>query len=57
MQYPQVMEITAKRGVDVVFEIVGGDVARDSLRALAWEGRLVVVGFAGGDIPKVYRYI
>ena len=47
------MEITGKKGVDVVYEIVGGQTATEALRCLAWEGRLVVVGFAGGDIPKV----
>lgn len=40
-------------GVDVVVESVGGDVFGGSLRALAWAGRLVVVGFAGGDIPSL----
>ncbi len=45
-------EITGA-GVDVVLDPVGGDRFTDSLRSLAPEGRLVVVGFAGGGIPEV----
>jgi NADPH2:quinone reductase len=40
-------------GVDVVFDPVGGDRFVDSLRSLAPEGRVIVVGFAGGSIPEV----
>jgi NADPH2:quinone reductase len=40
-------------GVDIVFDPVGGDRFTDSLRSLRPEGRLVVVGFAGGAIPEV----
>ncbi len=46
-----VKEATAGRGVDVVFDTVGGSDAREPLRALAWNGRYLVVGFAGGEIP------
>ncbi|OGA37624.1 MAG: NADPH:quinone oxidoreductase [Betaproteobacteria bacterium RIFCSPLOWO2_12_FULL_62_13] len=49
----QVHEFTDKRGVDIVIDPVGGDVFDASLRALAWCGRLVVIGFAGGGIPEV----
>lgn len=49
----QLREATGGRGADVVIEQVGGDVFDASLRALAWSGRLVVVGFAGGRIPEV----
>jgi NADPH2:quinone reductase len=48
-----VMELTHGRGVDVVVDPVGGDRFTDSLRSLATEGRLLVVGFAGGEIPTV----
>lgn len=48
----QVRELT-DRGVDVVFDPVGGDVFDDTVRALAPEGRLVVIGFAGGAIAKL----
>ncbi len=49
----QVRAVTDGRGADVVLDQVGGDVFDASLRALAWSGRLVVVGFAGGRIPEV----
>lgn len=50
--YTEIMEATSGRGVDVVYDPVGGhyfDVAR---RLVAWEGRLLVVGFASGVIPS-----
>jgi len=50
---PAVKELTGGRGVDLVLDPVGGDRFTDSLRALAPEGRLLVVGFTGGDIPTV----
>ena len=49
----RVGELTGGRGVDVVLDPVGGDRFTDSLRALAPEGRLLVVGFTGGEIPTV----
>ena len=48
-----VRELTLGRGVDVVVDVVGGDLMTDSLRCLAPEGRLLVVGFTGGSIPQV----
>jgi NADPH2:quinone reductase len=48
-----VKELTGGRGVDVVMDPVGGDRFTDSLRALAPEGRLLVVGFTAGGIPEV----
>jgi len=48
-----VKELTGGRGVDVVLDPVGGDRFTDSLRSLAPEGRLLVVGFTGGEIPTV----
>lgn len=48
------MELTGGRGVDVVLDVVGGDVFLDSLRVLGTQGRLLVVGFAAGQgIPEV----
>ncbi|PTL60034.1 NADPH:quinone oxidoreductase family protein [Paraconexibacter algicola] len=44
---------TAGRGVDVVFDVVGGDRFVDGLRCLAVDGRVIVVGFTGGPIPEV----
>lgn len=48
-----VKELTAGKGVDVVLDPVGGDRFTDSLRSLATLGRLLVVGFTGGEIPTV----
>jgi NADPH2:quinone reductase len=49
-----VRDLTDGRGVDVVLDVVGGDVFTDSLRCLAEQGRLLVVGFASGHgIPEV----
>jgi NADPH2:quinone reductase len=46
-------EITGGRGVDVVYDPVGGDFAEPALRSMAWGGRYLVIGFAGGNIPSV----
>jgi NADPH2:quinone reductase len=43
----------APKGVDVVIDMVGGDEAEQALRVLAWRARFIVVGFAGGTIPKL----
>ena len=48
-----VKELTDGRGVDVVVDVVGGDLMTDSLRSLAPLGRLLVVGFTAGSIPEV----
>ncbi|MGN9909682.1 NADPH:quinone oxidoreductase family protein [Phytohabitans sp. LJ34] len=48
-----VKERTGGRGVDLVVDPVGGDRFTDSMRSLAPEGRLLVVGFTGGEIPTV----
>jgi NADPH2:quinone reductase len=49
----RVKELTKGRGVDVVYDPVGGELAEQALRATAWHGRYLVVGFASGDIPKL----
>ena len=46
-----VRELTGGKGVNVVYDPVGGGMARQALSALAWDGRYLVVGFASGDIP------
>jgi NADPH2:quinone reductase len=48
-----VKDATAGRGADVVYDSVGGDVFDRSRKCIAFEGRIVVVGFAGGRIPEV----
>lgn len=45
--------LTGGRGAEVIFDPVGGALLETSVRCLAWEGRLVVVGFASGTIPQV----
>lgn len=49
----QVKALTGGRGVDVVYDPVGGDIFAASLRAVAWNARLVVVGFASGDVQQI----
>jgi NADPH2:quinone reductase len=49
----EVRALTNGKGADVVCEVVGGDIFDGALRALAWSGRLVVLGFAGGRIPSL----
>lgn len=46
-------EITGGKGVDVVYDPVGGDFSEQALRGTAWNGRFLVVGFAAGNIPKI----
>lgn len=50
---PVVKELTGGRGVDVLFDAVGGPDVRDLLRCMAWNGRYLVVGFAGGEVPSI----
>lgn len=50
---PRVLEATEGRGADVVYDPVGGDTTDRSLRCIAWNGRLLVIGFASGEIPSV----
>lgn len=47
-----VKEMTGGKGVDVIYDPVGGELFDDCLRSLAWKGRLLVIGFAAGEIPK-----
>ena len=48
----RVKAITGGRGADVIYDPVGGDVLDQSLRCIAWEGRLLVIGFASGEAPQ-----
>jgi NADPH2:quinone reductase len=45
--------LTGGKGVDVVYDCVGGDSSEAALRAIAWQGRFLVVGFASGDKAKI----
>jgi NADPH:quinone reductase len=49
----RIKALTGGRGVDVVYDPVGGPYSEPAFRSLAWRGRLLVVGFAAGDIPKL----
>lgn len=50
---PRVMEVTGGRGADVIYDSVGGETTDRSLKCIAWNGRLLVIGFASGEIPAV----
>ncbi|TJY59748.1 NADPH:quinone oxidoreductase family protein [Sinimarinibacterium sp. CAU 1509] len=46
-------ELTGGKGVDVVYDPVGGGYSEPALRSMAWRGRFLVIGFANGEIPKI----
>jgi NADPH2:quinone reductase len=49
----EVKRATDGRGADVIYDPVGGDIFEGSMKCIAWNGRLLVIGFAGGTIPEV----
>ena len=49
----RIKALTGGRGPDVVYDPVGGAYTEQALRSIAWRGRLLVVGFAAGEIPKI----
>src|SRR6266704_415838 len=49
----RVKAITGGHGADVVYDPVGGDAFDASLRSIAWEGRIIIIGFAAGRIPQI----
>lgn len=49
----EIKRLTDGQGVDVIFDPVGGELFDQAVRGLAWNGRLLVVGFASGDIPQM----
>ena len=49
----RIKTLTAGKGVDVVYDPVGGNYSEAALRGLAWQGRHLVIGFAAGDIPRI----
>lgn len=49
----RINELTGGKGADLVYDPVGGPYTEPAVRALAWRGRLLIIGFAAGDIPKI----
>ncbi len=49
----RIKEVAGERRIDVVFDPVGGEFAEPALRSVGWGGRYLVIGFAGGDIPRL----
>jgi NADPH:quinone reductase len=49
----RIRELTGGAGADVVYDPVGGPYSEPALRAIAWAGRFLVIGFAAGDIPAI----
>jgi NADPH2:quinone reductase len=49
----RIKALTGGRGIDVVYDPVGGPYAEPALRSVGWRGRFLVIGFASGDIPKM----
>ena len=49
----KIKEIRGKKRVDVVYDAVGGDLFEQALRSTTWKGRVLVIGFASGKIPKI----
>jgi NADPH:quinone reductase len=49
----RVKEITGGHGAAVIYDPVGGEITGLSTKCIAWEGRLLIIGFAGGAIPKI----
>jgi NADPH2:quinone reductase len=49
----RIKELTGGKGVDVVYDAVGGPYSEPALRSTGWRGRFLVIGFAAGDIPRI----
>lgn len=48
-----VKQLTGGKGVDVIFDPVGGQYTEPAVRSMAWNGRYLIIGFAAGDIPRI----
>ncbi|MEX2473637.1 NADPH:quinone oxidoreductase family protein [Marinobacter sp.] len=48
-----IKKLTKSKGVDVIYDPVGGEYTEQALRAMAWNGRHLIIGFAAGEIPKI----
>jgi len=51
------MTATEGHGVDIVFDSVGGEVTKESIKCLAWQGRLLIVGFSSGNLPNLPAHL
>lgn len=49
----RIKQFTGGQGIDVIFDPVGGSYSEPALRSMAWKGRFLVIGFAGGEIPRI----
>lgn len=49
----RIKELTHGKGIDVVYDPVGGKFTESALRGMSWKGRYLVVGFANGEIPQI----
>ena len=49
----RIKQLTNEKGVDVIYDAVGGKYAEPGVRSMAWNGRYLVIGFAAGEIPKI----
>jgi len=49
----RIKQLTSDKGVDVVYDAVGGKFSEPALRGVSWNGRYLVIGFAAGEIPKI----
>ena len=53
----EIMTSTEGHGVDIVFDSVGGEVTKESIKCLAWQGRLLIVGFSSGNLPNLPAHL
>ncbi|WP_439505952.1 zinc-binding dehydrogenase [Sediminibacterium sp.] len=49
----RIKEITQNKGVDIVFDPIGGSLAEDALKSIAWNGQYLIIGFSSGEIPPI----
>lgn len=49
----KIKEITSNKGIDIVFDTIGGPLAEDALKSIAWNGHYLIIGFASGVIPQI----
>ena len=53
----EIMTATEGHGVDIVFDSVGGEVTKESIKCLAWQGRLLIVGFSSRNLPNLPAHL